>query len=118
MLSRRFRNNKDDLVSALRQFDFLQCVVSTIQTGDIHNCYPNFGAYFNERTEPVVVSLAKRGPARLIAPNVDDVTLPTVIRDLDRLAGGLFFSFAGWDRNDWQSETVRSYLRENVGQAR
>lgn len=109
---RRFRSNKDEVVNALCQFDFLQCVTSVAATDDLHACYPNFGAFFNERTEPIVESLVTRGPARAVVPNLSDDRMAAIVVQLDELANELFFSYAAWHKWDWNSEVVRSFLRE------
>jgi len=106
----RFRKMQDSLVDALCQFDFLQCLIVTTETNNIFECYPNFGAYFNERTEPIVVSIVEDGPARQVVAGVEDARLGQVIRELDRLAGEQFFSFAGWDSNAWRSAAIRRFL--------
>lgn len=108
---RRFRGSKDDVVNALCQFDFLQCVVAVIASNDVHACYPNFGAYHNERTEPVIARLiADEGIRRSVVGNVSDERLASAIREIDRIAGELFFSFAGWDSGWWQIPAIREFL--------
>ena len=107
---RRFRNNKDTVVNTLCQFDFLQCVISVAETESIMACYPNFGGFYKDRTEPIVVDLVTGGKAREALPNVDDKTLGRIILDLDRLAAREFFSFAGWDAGDWSDKRVTNFL--------
>lgn len=107
---RRFRNNKDDVVSFLCRFDFLQCVVSVTHTGELSACYPNFGGFYKERTEPIVVDLVTGGKSREALQDVDDKTLATTILQLDRLAAREFFSYAGWDAGSWSDNRVTEFL--------
>ena len=110
VLFRRFRANQNDVVSALCQFDFLQCVVAVGSTKRLQDCYPNFGAYANDRVAPLVESLVGGGPARMTVRDVDDDSLATIIKDLDGLANNLFFSFAGWLSDSWGSSKVEAFL--------
>jgi hypothetical protein len=107
---RRFRSNKDAVVASLCQFDFLQCVISVAETGDQGACYPNFGGFYKERTEPIVVDLVTGGKSREALPAVDDKTLAKIILDLDRLADTQFFSFAAWDGGLWRDKRVMEFL--------
>jgi hypothetical protein len=114
VLFRRFRANKDDVVNALCQFDFLQCLVAFAETNSLHEFYPNFGAYHNERTEPVIARLIKDGSVRnAIVPGVDNARLAAVIRSIDRLTGQEFFSFGGWDSGWWTSDVIRQFFDRN-----
>lgn len=114
VFSRRFHSNNDVVVSSLCQFDFLQCVMSVLAADDLHACYPNFGGFFKERTEPVIVDLVTHGKAREAVPNVDDTTLASVILELDKLAGREFFSYAGWIAGDWDDSRVPAFLAEHT----
>ncbi len=115
VLVRRFGNNKDDVTNALCQFDFMQCVVSVHVQGNIKECYPNFGAFFNRRTERVVESLVTGGVAKEAVPQIDDVRLASIIRELDTLADREFFNFSGWSKNEWTSAKVRAFLDAHSG---
>jgi hypothetical protein len=112
---RRFRSNKDEVVNQLCRFDFLQCVVSVAETEDLHACYPNFGGFYKERTEPIVVDLVTHGKSREVIPNVTDETLAEVILELDRLTAEQFFSYAGWDAGHWSDPRIPDFLRKYGG---
>jgi hypothetical protein len=112
---RRFRSNKDTVVNCLCQFDFLQCVISVAEAENIMACYPNFGAFYKERTEPIVVDLVTGGKSRDALPNVGDKTLATIILELDRVADREFFSFAAWDAGDWRDQRVTDFLLQQTG---
>jgi hypothetical protein len=45
-------------------------------------CYPNFGAYWNDRTEPIIADLVN-GPARQAVPAMADDVLAAIINALD-----------------------------------
>ncbi len=107
---RRFRNNKDEVVAYLCRFDFLQCVISVAETGDLSACYPNFGGFYKERTEPIIVDLVVGGKSREALPNVDDETLAKIIVELDHLADREFFSYAAWDAWHWSDKRVTEFL--------
>ncbi len=113
---RRFRNNKDEVVAYLCRFDFLQCVISVAETGDLTACYPNFGGFYKERTEPIIVDLVTGGKSREALPNIDDETLAKIIVDLDRLADREFFSYAAWDAGHWSDKRVTEFLARHTRQ--
>jgi hypothetical protein len=115
---RRFRNNKDAVVANLCQFDFLQCVISVVEAGDLIACYPNFGGFYKERTEPVVVDLVSGGKSREALPGIDDETLAKIMVDLDRLADREFFSYAAWDGGHWSDKRVTEFLARYAGRDR
>ena len=73
-------------------------------------CYPNFGGFYKERTEPIVVDLVTGGKSREALPNVDDKSLARIILDLDRLADEEFFSYAAWDAGHWDDRRVTDFL--------
>lgn len=110
LFAKLFRYSSDEVVNALCRFDFLQCVVAVAHTGALTECFPNFGAYFNERTEPVVLSLVTGGAARQALPSTSDVGLARIISELDRLAGERFFAYAGWNRNSWTRREISEFL--------
>jgi len=107
---RRFRNNKDAVVASLCQFDFLQCVISVAEAHDLMACYPNFGGFYKERTEPIVTDLVTGGKSREALPNVDDRSLAKIIAELDQLADREFFSYAAWDAGHWSDSRVTEFL--------
>lgn len=110
---RLFKNDRDLLVDRLCQFDFLQCVVAiAISKSDVY-CYPNFGAFYNERTQPIVAELIAKGPARRTIPEVDDQLLAEIIHTLDKMAAHAFFDFAGWSQNGWTDDKIRIFLRQH-----
>lgn len=111
---RRFRNNKDELVNQLCRFDFLQCVASVAQAGDLSACYPNFGGFHKERTEPIIVDLVTGGKSRQVVGNVSDEDLATIISQLDQLADREFFSYAAWDAGYWDDARVADFLKRHA----
>ncbi len=94
-LVRAFGDDRDKILTILCQFDFLQCVVTVGQTMRIWSCYPNFGAYWNDRTEPIIADLVN-GPARQAVPGMADDVLAAIINALDVSASHAFFDVAGW----------------------
>lgn len=110
---RRFRNNKDELVNYLCRFDFLQCVVSVAEARDLGACYPNFGGFRKERTEPIIVDLVTGGKARQVVPGVNDEDLADIISRLDKLADREFFSYAAWDAGYWSDTRVADFLKHH-----
>jgi hypothetical protein len=107
---RRFRGNKDEVVAHLCQFDFLQCVISVAEAGDLTACYPNFGGFYKERTEPIIIDLVTGGKSREALPGINDEVLAEIIAELDRLADREFFSYAAWDGGHWSDRRVTEFL--------
>ncbi len=113
VMYQRFRGNKDEVINQLCRFDFLQCVVAVAEAGDIGDCYPNFGAYYKERTEPIITELVSRPETRDALVTVSDKDLAEIIVSLDNLTGREFFTFASWDAGGWTSREVRDFLKKN-----
>lgn len=109
----RFRSNADAVINALCQFDFMQCVIALVKYQELGACYPNFGIYHNERTEPVVRSLVTKGKAREALPDVEDALLAEVINTLDQVASQEFFAFNGWSRNSWRRREVSQFVAKS-----
>lgn len=109
---RHFHESGEQLLSAACQFDFLQCLIAFVESGDVMAGYPNFGAYFNERTEPVVESVVTSGPARAALPQVDDRRLAKMIVELDEKTAHQFFDYAGWHARSWRSAAVKHFLAD------
>lgn len=105
-----FRKSKDEVLNCLCQFDFLQCVVSIAETGDIEACYPNFGIYYKERTEPIIVDLVTGGKSRQVAPQLDDPRLASMVAELDGITGHQFFEIGSWSDGQWDDKRVPEFL--------
>jgi hypothetical protein len=50
------------------------------------------------------------GKSRETLHNISDDYLAGIIRDLDELAHGEFFSFAGWHRGSWSDPLIGAFL--------
>ena len=111
---RRFRKNRDELVNYLCRFDFLQCVVSVAETGNLSACYPNFGGFQKERTEPIIVDLVTGGQSRHVLAGVGDEDLASIIKELDQLAGREFFAYAAWEARYWTDARVAEFLSKHA----
>lgn len=109
---RRFRDNKDNVVDMLCQFDFLQALIIFAETGDYTRSFPSFGAYFKERTEPIIRSVIDGGPPRSVLPKMDDATLAELIATLDYQTARSFFDMAGWDRG-WSDPRIEEFLKKH-----
>ncbi len=108
-----FMSDKDQIISSVCQFDFLQCVYTSIkETGqvDVERSYPSFGAYYKSRTEPVVVKLISSGTLRDTLPNLSNDQLAEIIRGLDRYAAKAFALYSGWDAWEWSDRRIKQFL--------
>jgi len=78
-------------------------------------CYPSFGAYWNERTTPIMEKIIKD---KILRQNMFgklspiDSDLSKLIRLLNEYASKEFFSISGW-RSVNLSETVKQFLKDN-----
>ncbi len=108
---REFGENKDGVISALCQFDFLQCVHAIDHIEDYREAYPSFGVFYNERTEPII-SLVLRDEAarRALLPEMPDERLAGIVKHLDTAAAQEFWAFNGWDANSWQDGNIRAMI--------
>lgn len=109
-LFRVYHNTASTAVDLLCQFDFLQCVVAASITRSTSECYPNFGGFYNERTEPIVSDLVRGGKSREAIPDVSNELLAEIIGALDEETGHAFFSISGWSRNGWEDPEIRKFL--------
>jgi hypothetical protein len=108
---RVFRENEDNVITALCQFDFLQCVHAINQSDDERAGYPSFGIYYNSRTEPILSRVIRDTQVRgALLPPIPDDRLARIVKILDKKAGSEFVAFNGWESNDWQDPEVRSFL--------
>jgi hypothetical protein len=108
---RAFRENEDSVISALCQFDFLQCIHAINESGDEGAGYPSFGIYYNSRTEPILSRVIEDSQAReVLLPQMPDDRFAMIVKVLDQNAGREFMAFNGWDTNYWQDPRVRAFL--------
>lgn len=108
------KEDKERATDALCQFDFLQCVIAMHQGGDIQHCYPNFGIYYNERTEPIIVKLVRgEWPREVFDPPISDLALATLLRQLDAATAHAFFDYNGWSAGGWTSNEIVTFLRSH-----
>jgi hypothetical protein len=106
-----FKANMDAVVDAMCQFDFLQCVVSWLESRESRRMYPNFGAYWNHRTSPMAREIISNAQLRAVLGNPTDADLREVFKTLDDYASRAFFEFNGWMRGQWDDPTVVEFLR-------
>lgn len=108
---RVFRDNEDNVVSALCQFDFAQCIHAINESEDERVGYPSFGLYHNSRTEPVLSKIIEDSQVReALLPRMRDDRLAMIVKYLDIGAGIEFVAFNGWDTNRWQDPKVQAFL--------
>ena len=112
VLFHRFRDNKDETVNALCQFDFLQGLIVTHETNDVSRNFPSFGSYFKERTEPIIRSLIEGGTARSVLPDMNDSRLAELIAVLDQNAAHVFFDTSGWE-SGWSDPRIGGFLKQH-----
>lgn len=108
-----FDENMDNVVNAMCQFDFLQCLLISHATGNPDQSYPNFGGYWNERTLPLVRELVTGGPARKALGSITDQELAQLLNRLDQFAGREFFRVNGWRPQHWIYPEITAFLERN-----
>lgn len=97
---RVFRENEGNVISALCQFDFLQCIHAIHQSDDESAGYPSFGIYYNGRTEPILSKVIRERRVReALLPPMPDDRLAMIVKTLDEGAGREFVMFNGWATN-------------------
>lgn len=106
-----FAHNEDEIIEAVCQLDFIQCIHVLDQGA---NPYPSFGAYFNHRTVPIVLDLVQHNKAREAIPDISDQALAEYIKNLDDLAAHIFFSSGTWDRGYWLSDMINQFLAQHL----
>lgn len=112
--SREFGEDKDGVISALCQFDFLQCVHAIDHVEDYWEAYPSFGVFHNERTEPIIGLVLRDGEARrALLPEMPDERLAGIIKHLDKTAAREFRAFDGWDEDSWRDVRIRDFLNRH-----
>ncbi len=106
-----FRENEDNVITALCQFDLLQCIHAVNESDDEHAGYPSFGIYRNNRTEPILSKILDDDQVReALLPRITDGKLAMIVKIMDEMAGRQFVAFNGWRANDWRDPNVRSFL--------
>lgn len=106
-----YRQNLDEAVNSLCQFDFLACVITTLESKSTGSVYTNFAGYYSERTLPIVEQLVTRGPARTAIPDATDEMLAEVLQALDKVANEHFFGISGWHG---YSSPVAEFIRQHA----
>jgi hypothetical protein len=93
-----FRENEDNVISSLCQFDFLQCIHAINESDDASADYPSFGIYYNSRTEPILSKIIEDNQAReALLPPMPDDRLARIVKTLDEKTEREFVAFNGWD---------------------
>lgn len=105
-----FDENLDATVNAMCQFDFMQCVVASHETSSVFQAYPNFGAFWNYRTTPIVRSMLPGGAARSALTDISDAELANILRAVDQSTAHNFFNFSGWSSNNWGDKSIEGFL--------
>ena len=104
--------DEDAAIEATCQFDFLANVRIWASTHDGREPYPNFGLYYNQRTEPIIEDLVVGGDSRNALPeSATDRDIADAITLLDQLASREFFRFGGWDSG--LREPVRDFIKQH-----
>lgn len=103
---------EDQLTDAICQFDFLICADSFVRTGDAMTCFPNFGAYYKSRIEPLVEMLIDTHSSGEWLPEMDAGRLAEVIQKLNAVADRVFGFIGPWDL-EWYSPKIRNFLQKN-----
>lgn len=107
-----FRGNEDNVVSALCQFDFLQCIHVNHEADDERAAYPSFGIYHNARTEPVLAEILRDDRVReALLPQMPDDRLVMIVKLLDQMAGREFVAFNAWATDYWHDPAIRTFLK-------
>lgn len=108
---------KDEAITYLCQFDFLQCAFTLMQTGNYHDCYPSFGAFKKPRTEPLIIRLIQ-SPDNTWLDGLTPQVLAKVIAKLDWYAGKEFVRFAGWTRGIWHDRRITEFMDDFKDEAK
>jgi hypothetical protein len=107
----QYGEREDDVISALCQFDFLQCVHAIHESGRSSAGYPSFGTYCNRRTEPIRGMVIKDEKARdALLPQLSDDELASTIKILDQNADSVSGLLNGWNLNDWRNPNIEVFL--------
>ena len=105
-------SDEDQAIEAACQFDFLANVRIWVSRKDAREPYPNFGLYYNHRTEPIIEDLVAGGASREALPeSTGDTDIADAITLLDQLAGQNFFRFGGWDSG--LTRPVRDFVAQH-----
>ena len=107
-----FKANMDSVVNAMCQFDFLQCVIVLLTTDfDDTKTYPNFGAYWNHRSIPIVKEIIQNDELRSLLNGATDVQLREAFLLLDASATRAFADYSGWSAGMWGDADVALFMQ-------
>jgi hypothetical protein len=111
---RLYGEQEDDVLTALCQFDFLQCVHAIHKTDDPTDGYPSFGIYYNHRTEPIISKVIKDEQAQeALLPQLSEHELANIIRVLDDKADKASGVLTGWTQGSWQDHEIEAFLTQH-----
>ncbi len=104
-------SDTDELVGAVCQFDYIQCICTAHNNSDnVSKAYPSFGFYYRQRTEPVITKLITTGPLRSIMNDISDIELANLIRNLDRHTIDVLSMDDKWHYRDWSDKKIIKFL--------
>jgi hypothetical protein len=110
-LSEYFMNDEDEILSAVCQFDFLQCLHT--EAGEVGMAYPFCGAFYKRLTEPVVLKLLTDQRLRDTFKEVTDPELAKIIASLERIAVNALGMLGAW-HDTWDDDRIRDFLAKNA----
>lgn len=103
---------EDQAIEAACQFDFLANVRIWVLTKDAREPYPNFGLYYNHRTDPIIEDLVAGGEScKALPESTSHRDIADAIALLNQLASQEFFRFGGWDSG--LPNSVRDFIEQH-----
>jgi hypothetical protein len=112
-LSSLFMKDKDIVINAICQFDFIQCIYTACSNHekiDATRPFPSFGLYYKQRTEPIISQLITPGELRNSVSFLDNVQLAKLIQDLSDRADKAFLRFSGWGEWEWSDQKIINFI--------
>jgi len=104
---------EDEIKSALCQFDFLQCANRIAMSKDLSECYPNFGAYYKVKIEPIVEKIVYNCLNGVwMVPQIDRTFCAEIVDALDKSATDSFGFYYDWDYGEWESKEITEFLKK------
>ncbi|MEE9558326.1 MAG: hypothetical protein V3V94_02470, partial [Candidatus Brocadiales bacterium] len=111
-----FREDEDDVVKLVCQFDLLQCLVlmdEDFKTKESSEAYPSFGVYQKANVEPIVEDLVMSRDSRRALKNSSDDRLAWYIHKLDNYVPRAQGSLWWWDAGIWQRRNTEHFFRKH-----
>lgn len=103
---------KDETLTRLCEFDFLQCILAMNELNDTWSCYPSFGQYYSWRLSSVLSEIVQKNKSYSVVNDLSDNQLADTIISVDEYADKVYGFSHGYDRREF-SDDVKKFIEQH-----